>query len=91
MHSPFFSIIIPVYNGGVLFEHCLQALHQSDFTDWELIVVDDGSTDGSDRLAAVGARLYHTGRRWRVTWERRRLAANTSISLMRIAKFTPIP
>ncbi len=64
MRSPFFSIIIPVYNGGALFERCLQALRQSGFSDWELIVVDDGSNDGSDCLAAAaGARLFHTGGR----------------------------
>ena len=49
--SPFFSIIIPVYNGGDQLRRCLTAIAQSDFTDWELIVVDDGSTDGSLALA----------------------------------------
>ncbi len=57
MTAPFFSIIIPVYNGGEQFRQCLAAIHQSTFTDWELIVVDDGSTDGSrqeaDRFGAT--------------------------------------
>lgn len=61
---PFFSIIIPVYNGGLLFEQCLAAVHQSTFTDWELIVVDDGSTDGSRQAAArFGATVLSTGGR----------------------------
>ncbi len=56
--EPFFSIIIPVYNGGQPFLQCLQAIHRSNFTDWELIVVDDGSTDGSGLLAGqLGARV----------------------------------
>jgi glycosyltransferase involved in cell wall biosynthesis len=45
------SIIIPVYNGGSDLKRCLTALRGSSFGDWELIVVDDGSTDGSDELA----------------------------------------
>jgi glycosyltransferase involved in cell wall biosynthesis len=54
--APFFSIIIPVYNGGMLFRRCLQAIQAAEFADWELIVVDDGSDDGSAALAeAFGA------------------------------------
>jgi glycosyltransferase involved in cell wall biosynthesis len=61
---PFLSIIIPVYNGGSQFERCLQAVQRSTFTDWELIVVDDGSTDGSTLLARrFGAKLFETGGR----------------------------
>jgi glycosyltransferase involved in cell wall biosynthesis len=52
------SIIIPVYNGGSDLKRCLTALRESSFGDWELIVVDDGSTDGSDELAGrSGARV----------------------------------
>jgi glycosyltransferase involved in cell wall biosynthesis len=60
--SPKFSIIIPVYNGGSAFLRCLQSVHQSTFDNWELVVVDDGSTDGSDRLARqFDARVLFTG------------------------------
>jgi cellulose synthase/poly-beta-1,6-N-acetylglucosamine synthase-like glycosyltransferase len=45
------SIVIPVYNGGAKFGRCLTALGQSDYPDWECIVVDDGSTDNSPELA----------------------------------------
>jgi glycosyltransferase involved in cell wall biosynthesis len=62
--SPFFSVVIPVYNGGQMLAGCLSALRQSTFSDWELLVIDDGSTDGSDRLAAqFGARVWHTSGR----------------------------
>ena len=61
---PFFSIIIPVYNGGVLFERCLRAIQAAEFADWELIVVDDGSDDGSSALAAqFGASVLAVGGR----------------------------
>ncbi len=64
VQSPFFSIIIPVYNGGELFRRSLTALRQSTWADWELLVIDDGSTDGSDYLAGqLGARVLHTSGR----------------------------
>lgn len=58
---PLISIIIPVYNGGDLFRRCLEAIHHAAEMDWELIVVDDGSTDGSERLARqFGAKVIAT-------------------------------
>jgi GT2 family glycosyltransferase len=45
------SVIIPVYNGGSQLELCLDAVLASDFQDYEVIVVDDGSTDGSAEVA----------------------------------------
>ena len=57
----FFSLIIPVYNARGTLPVCLQSVRQSDFGDWELIIVDDGSTDGSAELAAeMGARVIRT-------------------------------
>ncbi len=49
---PTLSVVIPVRNGGLDFEHCLRRLRDSHPTESELIVVDDGSTDGSAALAA---------------------------------------
>jgi cellulose synthase/poly-beta-1,6-N-acetylglucosamine synthase-like glycosyltransferase len=48
---PPLSVVIPVHNGGRDFERCLRGLRVSSWTDFELIVVDDGSTDGSAALA----------------------------------------
>ncbi len=63
-NQPFLSIVIPVYNGGHSFERCLRSIHHSTFHDWELIVVDDGSTDGSERVArSFGATVLHTSGR----------------------------
>jgi glycosyltransferase involved in cell wall biosynthesis len=62
--NPLLSIVIPVYNGGPVFERCLAAIQKADFHDWELVVVDDGSTDESARRAGqCGARLFHTPER----------------------------
>ena len=63
-NSPLLSIIIPVYNGGDQFKRCLTAIRQSSLTGWELIVVDDGSSDQSPALAeAAGAITLRTGGR----------------------------
>lgn len=41
------SIIIPVYNAAPFLEVCLQSVAGQTFKEWECILVDDGSTDGS--------------------------------------------
>jgi glycosyltransferase involved in cell wall biosynthesis len=38
------SVIVPVYNGANDLQRCLDALAASDHDDFEVIVVDDGST-----------------------------------------------
>jgi GT2 family glycosyltransferase len=44
---PFFSVIIPNYNGLALLPTVLSALKQQRFGDLEIVVIDDASTDGS--------------------------------------------
>jgi GT2 family glycosyltransferase len=52
------SVIVPVHNGGEDLRRCLKGLAQSSRPADEIIVVDDGSTDGSAALAAAaGARI----------------------------------
>lgn len=45
------SIIVPVYNCGEMFPLCLQSLREQSMTDFEVILVNNGSTDGSADLA----------------------------------------
>lgn len=74
------SIIVPVYNGGAGFRHCLQAIAQSDYTNWELIVVDDGSTDGSETIAqAYANQVLTTPKRQSGPATARNLGANAAI------------
>ena len=42
-----FSIIVPVYNVEKYLEECVSSILKQDFTDYEVILVDDGSTDSS--------------------------------------------
>lgn len=45
--APFFSVIVPNYNGAALLPPLFDALGAQDFGDFELIVVDDASSDES--------------------------------------------
>ena len=44
------SIIIPVYNVKLYLDNCIQSVIQQSYTDFECILVDDGSTDGSSEI-----------------------------------------
>lgn len=48
--NPFFSIIIPTYNRGHILPKTIQSALNQEFEDWELIVVDDGSTDNTKEI-----------------------------------------
>lgn len=50
MSNPLVSIIIINWNGGEVFENCLKSLTKITYPNWELIVVDNGSSDGSEKL-----------------------------------------
>ena len=48
--APFISVIVPVYNAAPYLRRCVDSLLAQTFTDYELILVDDGSTDGSSAI-----------------------------------------
>lgn len=47
MNTPYFSIIIPVYNVEKYLSECLNSIIKQNFTDYELILINDGSKDNS--------------------------------------------
>ena len=63
------SIIVPVYNAAAVLERCLDSLRDQTFRNLEILLIDDGSTDGSgeicDRYAKEDSRfvVFHTENR----------------------------
>lgn len=47
VHVPLVSVVLPVYNGEQFLEEAIDSILAQSFTDFELIIIDDGSTDGS--------------------------------------------
>ena len=50
MNNPFFSIIIPTYNRAHIVNITIESVLKQSYTDWELIIVDDGSTDNTKNV-----------------------------------------
>lgn len=72
----FISVIVPVYNGSRFLHPCLDALFASDYELFEVIVVDDGSTDDSAEIAqSKGAIVMPSARRQSGPAAARNLAA----------------
>lgn len=55
-HEPLISIVLPVYNGAATLARAMKSIQGQDCGDWELLAVDDGSTDDSPALAQEFAR-----------------------------------
>lgn len=61
MPSPKISVIVPVYNTEKYLRRCVDSILAQTFTDFELLLIDDGSTDASgaicDEYASADARV----------------------------------
>ncbi len=56
--SPTVSIIVPTYNRGWIIKEAIESILAQDFDDYELIVIDDGSSDDTpDQLRTYGDRI----------------------------------
>lgn len=62
-HQPLVSVIVPVLNGAPFIERCVASLRVQDYPRVEVIVVDDGSTDGTPNLIKPPVRLLKTAGR----------------------------
>ncbi len=50
MNRPFFSVIMPIYNRDKFLESSIQSVLDQHFTEFELICINDGSTDNSEKI-----------------------------------------
>lgn len=61
MNTPMISVVIPVYNIEKYLERCVTSVQEQTYTNLEIVLVDDGSTDESglicDKLAAKDSRI----------------------------------
>lgn len=57
--SPLVSIIIANWNGGEIFKTCLNSLNKLNYPNWELILVDNGSSDGSENFIVHYRQIKH--------------------------------
>lgn len=51
MKKDLISVIIPVYNAKEYLQECLQSILEQTYQNFEVLMVDDGSTDGCDTIA----------------------------------------
>ena len=48
-----YSVVIPVYNVEKFLQECIKSVLEQTYSDFELILVDDGSADKRDRKSVV--------------------------------------
>ncbi len=48
--DPFFSVILPVYNGARYLKECVDCVLAQSYPHWELMIVDDASTDATPEI-----------------------------------------
>lgn len=60
-HKPLISIIVPIYNAQSFIERAIKSVLAQTYENWELLLIDDGSTDNSlmecQRIATTDSRI----------------------------------
>lgn len=68
--QPYISIVMPVYNNETYFHSAVESIKNQTFANWELIIVDDGSTDRTPEIADsfadsdVRIKVIHQENQW---------------------------
>ena len=87
-YSPLISIIIPVYNAERYLRNCLESITAQTYTDFEVLIVDDGSTDSS---GAICDEFMQKDQRFRVLHKKNEgvsKARNKALELLKGEWFT---
>ena len=51
-YSPLITVVVPAYNRAATISDCVRSIQEQTYPHWELIVVDDGSRDGTPEIVA---------------------------------------
>jgi len=78
-YQPLVSIIIPSYNRGNLLERAIKSVLMQEFKEWELIIVDDGSSDDTFSIVNNFLLKYENIRYLRHSNRKTPLAINAGI------------
>jgi glycosyltransferase involved in cell wall biosynthesis len=84
-YQPLISVIIPTYNYGLYILDALKSVSEQSFSDWECIIVDDGSIDNTKELVAEYI-VAHPDQHFRYVYIQNSgtsVAKNTGINLAR--------
>jgi len=81
--SPFFSVVIPTYNRAHLIVPTLQSVLNQEFRDFEVLVIDDGSTDETEDIVEINFPNQSQIKYIRKKNEERSIARNTGFHLAR--------
>lgn len=57
-NKPLFSIIVPIYNVEEYLPQCIESVLKQNLQDYELILIDDGSTDSSSKICEQYSKKY---------------------------------
>ncbi|WP_204106176.1 MULTISPECIES: glycosyltransferase [Spirulina sp. CCY15215] len=57
INSPLISVVMSVYNSATYLEEAVQSILNQDFTDFEFIIINDGSTDESEEILKQYAKI----------------------------------
>ena len=52
MSNIVFTLVIPAYNYGMYIGDTIKSIQSQSFTDWECIIINDGSTDNNDEIVS---------------------------------------
>ena len=55
---PKISVVVPCYNQAQYLDECLQSVLDQTYTDWECIIVNDGSPDHTEEIAKNCAKKH---------------------------------